>query len=217
MDRDRIVPRSEQFLEQYNVNYQSPYMDNWDQELGLHLKNSNNNANQVEKSLFPANNPYEPIFNFAPQQPLVSEADKHFGAMFDMTGDSNWKEPAYLEQQTSKPGKSPSPRVAKSQKGKKLTAKHAASNGNAKSKGKQGSKVDTKDEQRMRRLLRNRVSAQLARERKKHYVQGLEKKSKESDKKIKELNDTNKRLMKENEKLKEELQIALRSGRTGRR
>ena len=106
---------------------------------------------------------------------------------------------------------------AKSQKGKKLTAKHTQSNGNAKSKAKQGSKADAKDEQRMRRLLRNRVSAQLARERKKHYVQGLEKKSKESDKKIKELNDTNKRLMKEIEKLKEELASALQSGRTGRR
>jgi len=58
---------------------------------------------------------------------------------------------------------------------------------------------------RMKRLLRNRVSAQLARERKKQYVLGLEKKSKESDKKIKELQDKVKALTSENEALKKEL------------
>merc|ERR1712087_1073494 len=58
---------------------------------------------------------------------------------------------------------------------------------------------------RMKRLLRNRVSAQLARERKKQYVLGLEKSVKESDKKIKELHDTIQRLMKENEALKHRL------------
>ena len=59
---------------------------------------------------------------------------------------------------------------------------------------------------RMKRLLRNRVSAQLARERKKQYVLGLEKKSKESDKKIKDLQDMVKALTKENELLKVQLE-----------
>merc|ERR1712176_1606475 len=35
-------------------------------------------------------------------------------------------------------------------------------------------KSNAKEDQRLRRLLRNRVSAQLARERKKHYLQQLE-------------------------------------------
>jgi len=57
----------------------------------------------------------------------------------------------------------------------------------------------------MKRLLRNRVSAQLARERKKQYVLGLEKKSKESDRKIKELQDKVKALASENEALRRQL------------
>lgn len=85
---------------------------------------------------------------------------------------------------------------------KKAVTKKGASNSKAKEKQKE---KEIKDEQRMRRLLRNRVSAQLARERKKHYMQGLEKKARDNEKKIKELVETNAKLLKENQKLKEML------------
>lgn len=65
--------------------------------------------------------------------------------------------------------------------------------------------VDEHEVKRMKRLLRNRVSAQLARERKKKYVLGLEKKAKESDKKIKDLQDAVRKLTEENESLKAKL------------
>ena len=65
-----------------------------------------------------------------------------------------------------------------------------------------GSAVEEYEVKRMNRLLRNRVSAQLARERKKQYVLGLEKKTKESDKKIRDLQEEVRRLTEENLQLK---------------
>ncbi len=72
----------------------------------------------------------------------------------------------------------------------------------------EGKDIDEYELKRRRRLLRNRVSAQLARERKKQYVQGLEKKALDGDKKIKELQASLNKLKKENEYLK--AQIGLR-------
>mmetsp|Transcript_19376 Transcript_19376/g.40774 ORF Transcript_19376/g.40774 Transcript_19376/m.40774 type:complete len:254 (-) Transcript_19376:2502-3263(-) len=93
--------------------------------------------------------------------------------------------------------------------GKKAGAKAATKPGGKEAAGPAASKSENGDgapneheAKRMKRLLRNRVSAQLARERKKQYVLGLEKKAKESDKKIKELQDKVKKLTKENETLK---------------
>ena len=53
----------------------------------------------------------------------------------------------------------------------------------------------------MKRLLRNRLSAQQARERKKHYVSGLEKKAEEYANLIAELQERNEKLVKENDDL----------------
>ena len=72
----------------------------------------------------------------------------------------------------------------------------------------EGKDIDEYELKRRRRLLRNRVSAQLARERKKQYVRGLEKKALDGDKKIKELQASLNKLKKENEYLK--AQIGLR-------
>jgi len=95
-----------------------------------------------------------------------------------------------VDKKVKKNGKGPAAKQPVALTGKASTAKDA---------------VDELEMKRMKRLLRNRVSAQLARERKKQYVLGLEKSVKESDKKIKELHDTIQRLMKENEALKHRL------------
>ncbi|QDZ20566.1 BZIP domain-containing protein [Chloropicon primus] len=72
----------------------------------------------------------------------------------------------------------------------------------------EGGASEDHEVKRMKRLLRNRVSAQLARERKKQYIQGLEKNKKESDKKIKDLTEKVKRLTEENKVLKKRLSSA---------
>lgn len=82
--------------------------------------------------------------------------------------------------------------------------KQQAKSGDERAAGKDDG-TDQLEVKRMKRLLRNRVSAQLARERKKQYVLGLEKKSKESDRKIKELQDKVKALASENEALRRQL------------
>eukprot|EP00894_Picocystis_sp_ML_P001285 jgi/Pico_ML_1/51802/g2649.t1 len=50
-----------------------------------------------------------------------------------------------------------------------------------------GSKGEEKDVKRAKRLLRNRVSAQQARERKKYYVSNLEKKAKDLEEKVSQM------------------------------
>lgn len=66
MDRDRIVPRSESFLDQYNMNYQHP-MEAWEQDaFGMPMKGNSH----LEKQIYPPTSLYEPIFNFSSDQAM---------------------------------------------------------------------------------------------------------------------------------------------------
>lgn len=97
-----------------------------------------------------------------------------------------------------------SKKIKKNGKAHVRKQKQPATFGDERAVGKEDG-TDQVEVKRMKRLLRNRVSAQLARERKKQYVLGLEKKSKESDRKIKELQDKVKALASENEALRRQL------------
>lgn len=120
------------------------------------------------------------------------------------------KRGAKRKQTKAKPKGKAIPTIEK--KGKRITKPTSKQNTRKFEEGveilSEGKDVDEYELKRRRRLLRNRVSAQLARERKKQYVQGLEKKALDSDKKIKELQASLNKLKKENEYLK--AQIGLR-------
>lgn len=96
-------------------------------------------------------------------------------------------------------------------------AKRAGSNGGSRKSSKANNQGQcTEDEEmeqrRMRRLVRNRISAQQARERKKAYLSGLEGKLKSMEERSKSLQDAVLRLQQENASLRRLLRTALSEG-----
>ena len=88
-------------------------------------------------------------------------------------------------------------------KGRKDTPNMAGKNGRVeKSFSNSQVKARAVDEKRLKRLLRNRVSAQQARERKKHYISALESRASDLDTENADLRDKVTTLEKENEVLR---------------
>lgn len=84
--------------------------------------------------------------------------------------------------------------------------------GNSDTKGNKGNapsagnKEEVKDVKRAKRLLRNRVSAQQARERKKYYVSNLEKKAKDLEDRVSQMEAHVKKLEHRNQALSKKLE-----------
>lgn len=218
MDKYRLVPNENRYMD---FQYDSPFYDN--AEDGVHLREANvvyPYGAQVGRQ------PQGLGLGFEHAGLLPPDMDLFNQDMQDMKknlayGGGQFSTPSMSEASNGR-AKKPSvttkkPKGARAaipvekkvkKAGGKSSSKQDAKKGRGSLKGggaDDGGQVDEHEVKRMKRLLRNRVSAQLARERKKKYVLGLEKKAKESDKKIKELQDAVRKLTDENASLKTKL------------
>ncbi|KAJ9184013.1 hypothetical protein P3X46_007797 [Hevea brasiliensis] len=94
-------------------------------------------------------------------------------------------------------------------------AERAQAPAEGQSQRKRGKSVADKENKRLKRLLRNRVSAQQARERKKAYLNELETRVKELEKKNSELEERLSTLQNENQMLRNILKNTTSSRRGG--
>ncbi|GAB2284901.1 Transcription factor hy5 [Dionaea muscipula] len=85
----------------------------------------------------------------------------------------------------------------------------------AESQRKRGRSPADKESKRLKRLLRNRVSAQQARERKKAYLSELEERAKDLEKRNSELEERLSTLQNENQMLRQILKNTTTAGRRG--
>lgn len=212
MDKYRLVPNDKQYYtdNSYGMNYQ--YNSQFYEE-GEQSDPRPSSQFQYGDGRMPGMLAYDPSLSFANDESLLLDSD--FKKSLDYV--------QHLQQQqqlAAQNAQASGRKVKKSPKTKGATQhvvdKKIKKNGKGAGKPQQAASAGQRvmknegdnelEVKRMKRLLRNRVSAQLARERKKQYVLGLEKKSKESDKKIKDLQDMVKALTKENELLKVQLE-----------
>jgi len=186
MDKYRLVPNANM-----DFHYDSPYYDDITNDAGasgLRTAEEGGLAFHEQSGLFP------PDVNLLQVGPDVLS----YGPAVPAEAPNGKKKAA----RKSPKGKAAYGVQKKGKKNGKAAAGSAEHPGAAAAMSAEGRAAEDYEVKRMKRLLRNRVSAQLARERKKQYVLGLEKKAKESDQTIEELEGKIRDLTEENAELK---------------